>query len=73
MGWKEKLSEFLKTDADEFLVAVALIALASVALFSLDKVGFLEWAGACATFVTIWSTNRTVREVKAVNVKPLGQ
>ena len=57
--------EWNKFLSREFLVGCALIVVASVALFA-DKCGFLEWAGACGGFVAIWSTAKTVREVKAL-------
>jgi hypothetical protein len=64
MGWKEKLEEFIKGDADEFLTALVLLAVASVGLFVLDKVSFEAWGAVCGGFLAYQSTNRTVRAIK---------
>jgi len=59
MDWRKFLSR-------EFLVSLALMVVASVALFTMDKVSFTEWAAACGGFVAIWTTGITIQKVKKV-------
>lgn len=49
----------------EFLLALALMVVATVALFTMEKVGFVEWAAAVGGFVTIYTTGKTFQKIKA--------
>lgn len=59
MDWKKFVTR-------EFLIAVALIIVASVALFTMDKVSFQEWAWACGAFVGIFTSGITAQKLKGV-------
>jgi len=48
----------------EFIMAMSLIITASVALFILPKVGFVEWSAACAGFSAIYTSGKTIQKVK---------
>jgi type IV secretory pathway VirB2 component (pilin) len=57
MDWTKFLSR-------EFMVAVAAIIIASIALFT-NKAGFVEWAAAVGGFVALFSGTQTIQKVKA--------
>ncbi len=58
MDWQKYLSR-------EFLIACALIAVASVLMFRMpDKVGFVEWAAACGGFVAIFTGGLVTTKIK---------
>jgi hypothetical protein len=48
----------------EVLLALALMVVATVALFAMEKVGFVEWAAAVGSFVTIYTTGKTFQKIK---------
>jgi uncharacterized membrane protein YfcA len=48
----------------EFLLALALMVIATVALFTMGKVGFVEWAAACGGFVGIYTGGKTLQKIK---------
>jgi len=48
----------------EFLLAVALMVVATVALFTMPKVSFVEWAAAVGGFVAIYTGGKTVQKIK---------
>ena len=59
MEWQKYLSR-------EFLIACALIVVASVLMFKVpDRVGFIEWAAACGGFVAIFTGGLVTTKVKA--------
>jgi len=57
MDWKKFLSR-------EFLVSLALMVVASVALFTMDKVSFRDWTWACGIFVGIFVGGLTTQKIK---------
>ena len=57
--------ELKKYLSREFLIACALIAVASIAMFEMpDKVDFLAWAGACGGFVSIFTAGLVTTKIK---------
>lgn len=68
--WEKYLSR-------EFMIAVGLIVIATVAMFYiLEKDNFLPvfgaWAGACGTFVGIYTAGKTKQKNAAVNANGNG-
>jgi hypothetical protein len=63
--------EFDKYFSREFLIAVALIAIATVAMFKILSAEnyltvFPAWAGACGTFVGIYTAGKTKQKKAAI-------
>lgn len=49
----------------EFLLCLSLAVTATVALFTMDKVGFTEWGVVTGGFLAAYITGKTVQKVKA--------
>jgi hypothetical protein len=48
----------------EFLLALALIVIGTVAMFTMPKVGYTEWAASVGGFIAIYTTGKTFQKIK---------
>ena len=49
----------------EFILCLSLAVVATVALFTMNKVGFTEWGAVTGGFLAAYITGKTVQKVKA--------